>query len=528
MTEEDGSATSSICGMDALRQFYDRATVLVLALVAENGSLRNVNTTIIYGTSNVVSAQSSSATVTSRRDESIMYRAFRAVISAADADAFVEAAKTGTAALLPFSASISYDLAISYPAFMPRGDFAKSTYEQMPGSMSSWRMRYSPDKRALNGRELDKNTAAGIAAQLPKIETIDFELLNLDEALDRLTVLDVVYPTHVKAHFSPRDNGLHYVINDPHSWLNTLGAQTLSIECSRLGMLTDVAAFTPIAEDAIPIARPDAFRFWLSAGGLLLDAGGGTWIRQAATAMGITEAAINVSVGSKTVKVPVAPRQVSTINVGESDRPVSIFSYQHVAAYWRDQIRRNATIDERIFQNNAEECRARGIGFLAEMATQSRRQGTVRVVDPYGLDAEALMAMAAIAAGTPHGEIWILSNNYEASPTPPWERLLREIRKVLAFTSRRTVDELVYERFSKTAANISKRLGVPIRWYKPSISLHDRFLQIGDRIWHVGHSFNRFGCDLSAIVEFRNADQLLQLNGVLDEQFVDGNLKGTF
>jgi hypothetical protein len=34
--------------------------------------------------------------------------------------------------------------------------------------------------------------------------------------------------------------------------------------------------------------------------------------------------------------------------------------------------------------------------------------------------------------------------------------------------------------------------------------LHDRFLLVGDRLWHVGCSFNTIGQQISAVIEMRD------------------------
>ena len=60
------------------------------------------------------------------------------------------------------------------------------------------------------------------------------------------------------------------------------------------------------------------------------------------------------------------------------------------------------------------------------------------------------------------------------------------------------------EAATKVAAqNIATKLNVSISFYRIE-SLHDRFLLIGDRLWHVGCSFNAFGQEISAVVEMRD------------------------
>jgi hypothetical protein len=57
------------------------------------------------------------------------------------------------------------------------------------------------------------------------------------------------------------------------------------------------------------------------------------------------------------------------------------------------------------------------------------------------------------------------------------------------------------ERYAfNTAEKVTKQLKVQFRFYKAE-RLHDRFLVIGDHVWHIGPSFNKIGEQISAVVE---------------------------
>ena len=188
---------------------------------------------------------------------------------------------------------------------------------------------------------------------------------------------------------------------------------------------------------------------------------------------------------------------------------------------------------ERVFNGGgAPSSRIDGFRLLSEMIRAEigpRSDRTiVRVVDPYGIGIEALEAMIPMAAGVPHGEIWLLSDNDPPPPKSLQEHMGRDLRNVLSRLQGIDPQDVLDERFASGAAALARNLGVTIRWYKPTISLHDRFLEVGPRIWHVGHSFNRLGCDLSAVVELRDLVEKARLRGILDEQFVDANLRRSF
>jgi hypothetical protein len=53
------------------------------------------------------------------------------------------------------------------------------------------------------------------------------------------------------------------------------------------------------------------------------------------------------------------------------------------------------------------------------------------------------------------------------------------------------------------AQKIATKLNVTILFYKIE-SLHDRFLLVGERLWHVGCSFNTIGQQISAVIEMRD------------------------
>ena len=53
------------------------------------------------------------------------------------------------------------------------------------------------------------------------------------------------------------------------------------------------------------------------------------------------------------------------------------------------------------------------------------------------------------------------------------------------------------------AQKIATQLNVSISFYKIE-KLHDRFLLVGERLWHVGCSFNTLGQEISAVIEMRD------------------------
>lgn len=504
---------AALAGVERLRQFYTCATIISLAEIDQDGVYRNVNMTIFYGTNRTVARRTDPVTATARDSGTARrYYASVCVVDAVQADAFLEAARAGSATLPSDTTPISFDVGLDFWGFLPHGDFVEPTYPRLPTSAPSWLRRFLPRRRALGNIDLTERNIPEIVAQLPHFDDVTFEPLNLEHALDRLGVLDVLYPSHLRLWMRPVDGGLSYGVHDPLGWLSSFANWQLSVETRRDGMLVNARTASQSLSGMLPMDTPHAARYWFTADGLLLDAAGYTFVRTVGVNVGIMEPDIQVGVGSQTVSVPVAPRLNQQVNVGETQPVNDAITAAFLANSWRGQIARGEKYDERVFVSaDSSNCRVSGIALLSEIIATTRDQNRiVRVVDPYGISTETMTALAPIVAGLPNGEIRLLSQNRSVDSTSTQEEL--------------------DEDFVRVATGLARHLRIKIRWYKPTVGfgLHDRFLEIGDRVWHVGHSFNRFGCDLSAIVEFRNKQQMRILRLTLDQQFVDANLVREF
>jgi hypothetical protein len=499
-----------------LRSFFSRATVLTLAEVGLDGQRSNLNTTVVFGTERMRPRNYRSLTQPSRdTSRSGQFWASIVVVEANAADTFVRQAQEGVSMFPESDIEIAFDLESSYDGFIPRGDFLDSGYDHMPGGAPSWRRRFPPRNRSVGGIRVEEARLADVVAGLPKFSQIEYEPLNLEHGLDRIGVLDIMYPSHVRAAFHGDSAGVRYEIEDPLGWLGRLGAPTLAMEFGQLGMLVGTKTIAPMAADMIEMDPPHSVRHYLTAGDIVLDGSGGTFARIIQTQLGLMEPDIAVKAGGATASIPVTPRYTQRSSVGNAEPLRDVFGPRHLAKLWRDQMGRKAKRAERVFDGvNEAASRAKGLELLSEIVRSENDAGEapapILIVDPYGLGVETMKAMIPLAAGAPNSELWLLSNNDVAPPPSP------------------SGQDALDEAFAHSASIIAKQLRVKIRWYKPSIPLHDRFLKVGERIWHVGHSFNRFGCDLSAIVEFRDLEEKARLVRIFDEQFAAGNLKGTF
>jgi hypothetical protein len=532
--EQTAEETRESGAPERLRPLYDRAMLLALTEIASDGTHRNVNTTVVFGTGNMRYRTYAEASGSSRGEARTgRFWAKIAVVEGSIADAFVGHASAGRATFPGSLIEIAYDLHDRYDGFIPRGDFAAGEYDRMPGGAPTWRRRFLPRTRSVNGALFDEVHVADVVAELPLFSQIDYEPLNLEYALDRVGVLDVVYPTHVRAEFWGDPLGVRYQVNDPMEWLAIFGEPQISVEFYRHGLFADARSFVPQSSGMLRMVPPQSVRYWLTAGGIVLDGSGGTFVRVVQMQLGIAQPNVPVTIAGATASLPVSPRVSTQVSAGEPAPLPDIFGPRHLARLWREQMLRQSRFVERVFNGgNAPSSRIGGLQLLSEMIraeiASHQHDNVVRVTDPYGIGIETLQAMIPMAAGLPHGEIWLLSKNDAPPPSSLWDYVAREWRKLLARVRRIQPQDILDERFAREAAHLAQNLGVKIRWYKPTISLHDRFLEIGPRVWHVGHSFNRFGCDLSAVVELRDVEEKARLRAILDDQFVDGNLRGSF
>ncbi|MGA2606626.1 MAG: hypothetical protein ABSH01_04110 [Terriglobia bacterium] len=188
-------------------------------------------------------------------------------------------------------------------------------------------------------------------------------------------------------------------------------------------------------------------------------------------------------------------------------------------------VRHNAWVIGRIFRNPLRAVDAerfydpvaipdsvqRAFDDLRQLGTDHRRP-RVLVADPYALDERALYAIGTIAArfgGVAFIEVASGFKAGDTDATPEKTRRFGEIwnafmswisrgrhRSAEEVTKRQETERIAFE----TAQRVAKILNIGFRFYRAE-RLHDRFLVVGDRVWHVGPSFNKIGEQVSAIVE---------------------------
>jgi len=138
---------------------------------------------------------------------------------------------------------------------------------------------------------------------------------------------------------------------------------------------------------------------------------------------------------------------------------------------------------------------------------RSEVRSEILVADPYVLEERALHAIAVMA--TREGQIRsvrVLTEFHSAPKVRPWlSKILDGLSKILARrdSAKQTARARIQADAMLLAKQIATQLNVSISFYKVE-GLHDRFLLVGERLWHVGCSFNTLGQQISAVVEMRD------------------------
>ena len=131
----------------------------------------------------------------------------------------------------------------------------------------------------------------------------------------------------------------------------------------------------------------------------------------------------------------------------------------------------------------------------------------ILVADPYALEERALHAIAVAAIRGEAVRSILVLTAFDSIPKArsPFAqlafRILQRLRRRDA--ENQATRAKVQQDAKDSGSENSAQLNVTILFYKIE-RLHDRFLQIGDRLWHVGCSFNAIGQEISAIVEMND------------------------
>ena len=156
---------------------------------------------------------------------------------------------------------------------------------------------------------------------------------------------------------------------------------------------------------------------------------------------------------------------------------------------------------------------------------RSEGPSEILVADPYALDERALDAIAVtVARGGLTSSVRVLTAFLSVPKNVSWMgRLLALVKAVLdrKGQAKQTAREKAEAAANAAAQNIATKLNVSISFYKIE-GLHDRFLLVGDRLWHVGCSFNTIGQQISAVIEMRDERAKALVLGIVERTIAKG------
>lgn len=137
------------------------------------------------------------------------------------------------------------------------------------------------------------------------------------------------------------------------------------------------------------------------------------------------------------------------------------------------------------------------------------------VADPYVLDERAMHALAVMSLREHHIPVIHVLTQFQAgsSQRSPASSPGEGDQPAAAETSARTIAE---QNAESVAQKIASQLNVALIFYRIE-SLHDRFLMVGERLWHIGYSFNQIGQEISAVVEMRDERVKFAVTQMFDE-----------
>jgi hypothetical protein len=154
---------------------------------------------------------------------------------------------------------------------------------------------------------------------------------------------------------------------------------------------------------------------------------------------------------------------------------------------------------------------------LRDLQTLGKDQQAPRIIvaDPYALDECAMHALAVMSLREQHIPVIHVLTQFQTGSSH-W-RTNNPPAASDNIASTETTARMIAERDAKfVAQKIATQLNVTITFYRIE-SLHDRFLMVGERLWHVGCSFNQLGQEISAIVEMRDERVKYSVTQMLDD-----------
>lgn len=420
-----------------------------------------------------------------------------------EADAFLASAKTGTAVVDHWPIVFAVDeFAAGFRPATTDTDISESSF----WGTSLWTREWIGTEKMFDGERLKNSNAWKVAEYLDCLLEARWLPIPLHRHPEKLGDIDEIWPSPISLESSIRDEACEFEVTSQEPSL--LGCK-LAITGRLLRHDLIIRAVNHAGRGPHRIDEAiDRIDLLVTVDGIPMDAHAHGFIR----AMAVTTSFQNndsYTVSSyksrpeMRVQVPPPPSAPTVIGAPKPQRA------RHRAWILGRLFRINGqrADSERVYDPAA----ASGVVEQAfrDLQLFGRHEGRSEVVvaDPYALDERALDAIAVIVSGAgATGTVKVLT----AFDSPPqgatWFSKLRSRLRLVFDTKQRArlSARQRTEAAAKIAAqNIATKFNVSISFYRIE-GLHDRFLLIGERLWHVGGSFNAFGQEISAVIEMRD------------------------
>jgi hypothetical protein len=476
---------------------YDTASIHAV-VERRDTDWSNLYTVVIYGRLSdffSVPAELEIARYTKQR-----FACLRQRVAACDARGLLRDAAGGLAKLGKFG--IRYDIERAIEGFRPANVFDEALQSSL-WQTSMWGRERIGRKKRVGDLAFTKSNFAAIVDELRFLDEVRWSSLPLARRPEKLGDLDEYWPTPIEMHSRAPASGFEVgierdLIDVADERVHIVGA--LIRDGLQVGQLSLVGC----GPHVVPI-EVHASDLRLLVDGVPMDGSCGHYIRY----LGINMALSNRTIlqipkagGRPEFELEVGARLITRTGVGTEIPP----SVRH-AAWGLGAESRRWTADtntvELVYDPDSRPNEIQRAFDDLKKLGGTDSVARIVVADPYALDEKALAAVAAIAARAGGSGVIDVMTAFEVHQG-------NDVPKSDAQAQR----ERAQAQAIAVAQKIASSLGVRIRIFRIS-RLHDRFLVIDDRVWHVGHSFNAIGEAISAIVEMRDQRRKAEVRAVL-------------
>ena len=484
-------------------------TFAALHLIAEQkaGAWVNRYTSLTYGREEDLRSVPPALGAKCEEGSGATFLCLRQRITRDEAEKFVSQATQGSVGIDTYTVAYDVEPAIvGFRAENPSGDLADGSLWHSSG----WSREYVGRVKEVAGHALTLLSAWRINESSDFLRKAIWVPIPLREHPEKLGDLDEFWPTPITFDVGRVDGvsaiRIAYDILKPEDDDLTISGVLIQND-----LIWGHVCFKGGGPHKLPI-DPEAIDLTLCVRGVPLDAQAHRFLSRIAVGIAVDAGVCDTYTvpeagGRPEMTFPVGSSEMKQQLIGKPPKP-SV----RPAAWTIGRLFRNRSVlpdAERFYDPVAmADSVQRAFDDLREFGRGEHRP-RVLVADPYALDERALYAIGAIAAR--FGSVASIdiatgfkAGDMDAQPTAGgfFSELWAACRSRLPFgrvpllTRRQEAERLAFS----AAESVSKQIKVGFRFYRAE-GLHDRFLVIGERLWHVGPSFNKIGEQISAIVE---------------------------